>query len=556
MSVFVVPPPEPQGEEWPTLGPAVWGWMLDNLVYGPGDLRGTPLYEMPPDNEFRAWLYRLYEVYPRDHPNAGRRRFKRAAISVRKGAAKTEKAAWIAAGELAPTAPVRCIGWTLERGEYVPVGGPVQDPYVPMVAYTEEQSEELAYGALKVIVEESDLIRDLDPGVERIARRVGQGKAVALATAPDARDGARTTFQHFDETHRLRLPRQVAAHQTMLANIPKRRIADAWSLETTTTYAPGEGSVAEGTHEYAQLVAQGKVKNPSLFYFHRQASDHHDLDTEAGLRDAVIEASGPAAEWSDVDYIVGLAQDPQTDRNYWRRVWLNQPVAPEGKAFDLPGLRVERDAGLPPDGTLVAIGFDGSKTRDATALVGTVIEDGYQFLFGLWERPPSADEWEVPVDEVDQAVDEAFRRWDVWRLYADPYYWDTQVAEWQGRHGAIKGGGRRARGVVPWPTNTHKRMALSLAAYAGALRAGEARIGGATPDLADAFRAHLGNAYKTELNIFDDRGNPLWLLRKERDDSPFKIDAAMAGALSWEARRDAVAAGVVKRRSRRPVSIT
>jgi phage terminase large subunit-like protein len=191
----------------------------------------------------------MYEVYPQGHAQAGRRRFKRVGISLRKGTAKTELAAWIAACELHPEAPVRCTGFS-KSGE--PIGGPVSDPYIPLVAYTEEQSEDLAYGALRVILELSTLKDDFIIGLERIERKKGDGKAVPLAAAPDARDGARTTFQHFDETHRFTLPRLVRAHQTMLANIPKRPLADAWSLETTTAPEPGAGSVAEATMEYAQ----------------------------------------------------------------------------------------------------------------------------------------------------------------------------------------------------------------------------------------------------------------------------------------------------------------
>jgi hypothetical protein len=37
----------------------------------------------------------------------------------------------------------------------------------------------------------------------------------------------------------------------------------------------------------------------------------------------------------------------------------------------------------------------------------------------------------------------------------------------------------------------------------------------------------------------------VWLIRKDRADSPRKIDLAMAAVLSWEARSDAVAAGVL-----------
>jgi hypothetical protein len=64
----------------------------------------------------------------------------------------------------------------------------------------------------------------------------------------------------------------------MLANIPKRKQADAWSLETTTAPAPGTGSVAEDTMEYARQVASGKIQDSRLFFFHRQAAESHDLD--------------------------------------------------------------------------------------------------------------------------------------------------------------------------------------------------------------------------------------------------------------------------------------
>ncbi|OQA37831.1 MAG: hypothetical protein BWY56_00627 [Acidobacteria bacterium ADurb.Bin340] len=71
----------------------------------------------------------------------------------------------------------------------------------------------------------------------------------------------------------------------MLANIPKRRQADAWSLETTTAPAPGQGSVAEDTMDYARQVAEGKIEDSRLFFFHRQASDIHDLSTPEGVRE-------------------------------------------------------------------------------------------------------------------------------------------------------------------------------------------------------------------------------------------------------------------------------
>jgi phage terminase large subunit-like protein len=495
----------------------------------------------------------------------GRRRFKRAGISVRKGWAKTELAAAVSGCELHPLAPVRFSHWA-EEGEYIeytiggvtwtyvyrpgePVGTGVSDPYVPMVAYTEEQSEELAYGALMVMLNEGPLAQEFDVGLERILvlddAGKPRGKAVALATSPDSRDGARTTFQVFDETHRLVLPRLKQAHQTMMANLPKRKKSDAWSLEITTSYEPGELSVAEGTMEYAKLVRGGKVSDSRLFFYHRQASDGHDLTTTEGLRNAVLEACGDTAAWTDVDGIVELAQDPQTDRSYWERVWLNRPVTADSQVFPLDFIdQFQHPGWVPPNGDTITVGFDGSITRDSTALVGTHIETGRQFLLALWECPldargrPDAD-WQVPENEVDQAVAEIYRRWNVWRLYADPYYWDDHVAKWVGLYKVKRGKDRGKPSVFAWPTNTFKKMGLSVKAYQHSMKHGEWGYDGDPK-----FRAHLANARKHYIEVYDDDGKQLYVMRKERPDSLFKIDAAMAGCLSWEAYRDAIAAGV------------
>jgi len=219
-------------KSWPSLGPQVCDFIESYLVFGPGDLRGLPAKL---DDEKRALIWRMYEVYPQGHHSAGRRRFKRVGISIAKGLAKTEFAAWIAACELHPDAPVRCIGWDAKGN---PVGGPVTDPYIPLVAFTEEQSDELAYGALHAILEESEIKNDFDIGIERIQRVKGDGKAVSLSNSPSARDGARTTFSVCDETHWFTTPKLIKAHQTMMANLPKRKAADAWMLEITTAFEP------------------------------------------------------------------------------------------------------------------------------------------------------------------------------------------------------------------------------------------------------------------------------------------------------------------------------
>lgn len=525
MTVLMVPDIDEQPS--PTLGQQVCQFIEEFLVFGPGDLRGEPARLDP---EKRALLYRMYEIYPEDHDQAGRRRFKRCALSLRKGTAKTELAAWIAAVELHPDGPVRCTGWD---GHGQPIGGGVTDPYIPLVAYTEEQSDELAYGALKVILEHSPLAKDFDIGLERIMRIGGDGKAVSLATSPSARDGARTTFQVFDETHRFTLPSLKRAHRTMLANVPKRRMADAWSLEITTAPAPGEGAVAEDTMDYARQVADGKVQDSRLFFFHRQADDGHELSTPDDIRAAVIEASGPAAAWSDINGIVDQWNDPTADRAYLERVWLNRLVRASERAFDVEQWRrlAKTDYVVAP-GATITLGFDGARWRDSTALVGTEVATGFQWLLGMWEKPQNVDGWEVPQDEVDEVVARAFERWDVWRMYADPPYWESLVAEWAGKYGEER--------VVEWWTNRWKPMAYAVQAFDTAIRSGEFSHDGSR-----RLASHVGNACRREVPVRDDRGLPMWVIYKEQPDSPHKIDGAMAAILSRQARNDALAAGVI-----------
>ena len=540
----MVPPAD--DEPWPTLGPQVCDLLEERAVHGPGDLKGQP-YVL--DDEKRAFIYRAYEVFPRGHARAGKRRFKRFALSLRKGTAKTELAAAIAFAELHPEGPVRTDGWRKAGKLWEPVGRPVTDPYVPMVAYTEEQTEDLAYAALYVMCSAGADPDLFDIGLDRILRLDERGrpdgKAVALASSPDSRDGARTTFQHFDETHRFTLPRLIEAHETMLQNIPKRMLADGWSLETTTTYTPGEGSVAQGTHEDAEQIAAGKVSDPTFFFFHRQAAavDGENLDDGVQLASAIREASGPSiAGWEDfegqVASIAGLYQAAKRRGNasYFERVWLNRRLKGGLKAFDMKQWVALEDRRAPKTGTSIALGLDGSMWRDTTGIIATEIATGWQWRVAHWD-PAELQSGEVPVSEVEAVLDDAFARYDVARLYGDPAAgYDVVLARLAGKHGEKR--------VVEFYTDSRglRRTAYAIRSYHSAMASGELSHSGD-----DVLTEHIGHAHKRDIRMNDDEGQPLWLIEKERRDSPFKIDLAMAGLLSWQARMDALSAGWVQK---------
>jgi hypothetical protein len=62
---------------------------------------------------------------------------------------------------------------------------------------------------------------------------------------------------------------------------------------------------------------------------------------------------------------------------------------------------------------------------------------------------------------------------------------------------------------------------------------------------------HMKNAVRSKVNVYDDDHRQMHTVSKDRPDSPRKIDAAPAAVISWEARQDAIAAGVKPRRSYR-----
>lgn len=546
--LLVVPGPDP--EPWPTLGRQVCQFIEERAVYGPGSLQGEP-YRIDP--EFKAFLYRAYEVYPKGHEWAGRRRFKRVGMSVRKGLAKTEKEAVMVLVDLHPEAPARCDGFDANGR---PVGRPVRSPYIPMLAVTAEQVEELAFGALRYIIEHGPDADLFDSSLERIIRldEYGRedGKALPLANAPGSRDGARTTLNAFDEPHRLYLPRARQAHETMSGNLPKRPLEDPYSLYVGTAGQPGQNSIAEDVHKEALAIAAGTIERPDLLYLYRSDDGDHDLDVKDERIAAIREATGPAGEWGpgQFDDIASQWDRPGADKAYLERVWLNRWRKSGSQFFDMR--RVEEL--LKPESTIandgfVALGFDGARFRDATALVATDITTGLQELLGMWERPADVEDWEVPEDEVTELVAATMKRYEVWKLYADPPHWVETIGSWSAKW---------PDRVEEWWTKRSILMAYTHRAYLEAIGSGAVTFGGDDTGRTDFLPhadmvRHLANAGVHELKVRDDEGKPLLVMRKQDGNEELKFDAAMAGSLSWKACLDARKAGAKPRRGRKRV---
>lgn len=517
--------PTPDEEPWPTLGPEVCDFIEAKLVHGPGDLLGEDVHLT---DEERVFIWRAYEVFPKDHPRAGRRRFKRAAYSRRKGVGKTELAQFLAIVEMDPEGPVRCDGWRRQGRAWIPVGRPVRDPFIPMVSTTREQVEGLAYGGVKAILEQTRcaLVNDYQTSEEKITHVHAPGEMVALASAPSARDGARTSWQHFDETWLFNTERLRGAHSTMLLNVPKRLVADAWSLETFTAFIPGDGSVAEDTHDYAVAIEEGSVVDGELLYDHRQADDALDLDDADQRRTAILQATGDAGAYTDVEAIVGLWANPKADRNELIRKYTNRPARRSLSWIDIGRWDAHRHPEgleMPPedDELEVVLAFDGSYSRDSTALIGaTIAARPHVFEVKVWERPHGDERWRTPRHQVDAELDAAMGRWRVVELAPDPPGWHRQIEDWELAYGEV---------VVRFETKQPRLMGPACELLFNSVMGdgGDPELEAVefTHDGSQVIRRHLQNAVPV-IRL----GHVI--ITKDESDSPRKIDAAVGAVVA------------------------
>jgi len=545
MATLIVPRAE-RGSLNPTLGLQVGNWITQNCVFGPGSLQEQPAKL---DDEKMMLLMRFYEYWPMDHPLASTRVFDRCAIELRKGVAKTELAAWICYAELHPDSPVRFNGFN-EHGELLP-GKSVAAPYIPMLATAEEQVQELAFGVLKFIVEHSPDSWMFDCTLEKIVRLgvngTNDGMAVPVSNAPKTRDGARTTFEHFDEPHHLVLPRERDAVEKMIENLSKRQLETPWALYTSTAGKPGQGSVQEDVRTEAENIRDGKAKTSSLFFMARWADEKlKDLSTVEKRVEAISEATGPIGEWGKGQFL-RIARDYDRvgcDRNFWEQVYLNRWRKSGSGAFDVEKVKslVIKDPYFElPRNAFVTVGFDGARRKDATAIVLTEILTGRQQLKALWERPENLkpnDRWEIDAKDVNGVMDDVFSYYEVWRAYCDPPYWVDEVAHWSGKW---------PDQVVEWWCNRPRPAAYMARAYGEAIDGSQISFCGAAQSCEDMVR-HIGHAGRNDLKICDDEGKPLWILQKQDGQPHNKFDACMSGNLSWQARLDAITAGAKPKR--------
>lgn len=270
----------------------------------------------------------------------------------------------------------------------------------------------------------------------------------------------------------------------------------------------GQDSLCYGLYQYGKRVASGEIDDSSFFMAWWEPkdpdSDHRAESTwregNPGFDDLV------AAE----DFRSAVRRTPEPE---YRTKRCNQWVS--RATMWLPhGAWARCAAERPiPDLAEVVLGFDGSFSNDSTALVAVQVGDvPHVDVVACWERPPESDpSWRVPIVDVEDAIRQACRRWQVREIVCDPFRWARtyQALEAEGLP------------VVEFPQSPQRMVPATQRFYEAVLNAGLTQSG--DPRLA----RHIDNCV---LKV-DARGSRL---AKETRNSPRKIDLAVSAVMAFD----------------------
>jgi phage terminase large subunit-like protein len=374
-----------------------------------------------------------------------------------------------------------------------------------------------------------------------ISRVDGMGKILRMSSSPERLHGYNPSLVICDEVAQWMTPSLRRAWAALTTAGGARRLSQVFTISTAGQAHEREEGILGRLIDGNERLGQVEQKTPALrvsrnhgartlvFNYNAPTFSRDDLDA--------IKLANPAT-WIDYEYLKRQSVNPElTTADFlqfhgcvWsvaETVWLTPPDWDNNERQAEPILR----------GETITLGFDGARMLDSTVLVACRLSDGMLSVLHAWERPEGAAGrgWEVPADEVDAAVDEAFAKYRVLRLYADPPFWQTELRAWMRQYGE--------RRVIPWATARTTQMSAAVERFRT-----DAIAGTLAHDGGSLLRRHVLAAHMRKVRA------GYWI-EKGTASSPDKIDAAVAAVLAYEARNDAIDAGEDRPRSRVPVAI-
>ncbi|GLY55210.1 hypothetical protein [Lentzea sp. NBRC 102530] len=438
-------------------------------------------------------------------------------------------------------APIIFDGWDA-HGE--PVGRPHPSPWIAIAAVADVQTDN-TYRPIVTMLEHGPLADTpgLDVGDTR-TKLPGVGWIDPLTSNAKSRLGGRFTFVSITESGLLTGTTPTGG--VTFARAIKRNVGGMggqW-FEITNPWDPTEMSAAQLTYE---------AKAEDVWIDYRQPRVEVDIDDSAAVEREVIYLYGDSARanggWVSERRIRQDVQNKAMGEAEVRRFYLQEiiggasslvvPAQWQALTRPLPG-ELDVDPLKPKEP--ITLGFDGSRSKDATALIACRIRDGRLFRQNIWV--PADHGGIVPRADVHKTVVDAFEAYDVRFMFADPFKWQEYCLIWSGLF---------PDQVVEFPTNIETRMDTALRLWQEAYRHGDL-----THDGDEVFTQHVQAAAvvkgKRKPNREDENGIPEYYLRLGKKRKDQLIDAAVAAVLAYYARGVAIEHGALNEKTAAPAA--
>ncbi len=369
----------------------------------------------------------------------------------------------------------------------------------------------IVFGTAKRMVE-------LEPELEGIVKPYRDALEVpatgsvyrVLSSEAYTKEGLNPTLVIFDEVH-VQPNRELWDVIALASGARPEPLMLGISTAGVRYDSSGRDSLCFQLYEHGKRVVSGEIEDPSFFFAWWEPKE---AEADHRMPQTWIEANpGYGDLVAEEDFEASVARTPEAEFrtkrcNQW--VTASEAWLPTG-AWE--GCREDKPLQL---GQSVVLGFDGSFNNDATALVACSVEERPHLdVLELWEAPEldlgGVQEWRVPIEDVEQAIRNACKRFQVLEIACDPYRWarSYQVLEAENLP------------VVEFPQSPARMTPATQHFYEAVINRQLSHSG--DPRLA----RHVGNAVLKS----DSRGMRIY---KEHRNSSRRIDLAVAALMAFE----------------------
>ena len=408
-----------------TLGNRVIKFIEKYCVHSSGDYLGEPIVLRDWQKEIIRELFELREDGSFKHHTAY--------ISTPKSNGKTELAGMLAV--------------------YGLLGSGNASPIIPVVASSYDQAD-LVFGSAKAMIQNSELRHFVDIQERKIIVKDNPNAYILrVPCVAGQNDGLRPApFGIFDEIHEMTGNKE-KAHLVIQNGLRKR--TNTIGINITT--AGVENSLAYRLYKYAKSIEAGEIEDEGFYFKIYEADQELDIN-DPKQRSKALEQSNPALDdFVDREQLERAFQ--QIPENEFRRYFLNQWTSTAERWLPAGVWEQCYEEKKIEKGSKIILAFDGSYSRDATALIGISDEERPHIeVLGHWERPVTENNlWKVPREEVILRIKEIFRDYEVLEFVVDPMGWHNELNELEEIYGSEM--------ILYYEGNYRKKMAQACSRF-------------------------------------------------------------------------------------------